>query len=38
MCGYKKIKIEYIMMAVALHLLYGVYLLDFGFQGFSGFL
>ena len=35
MCGYKKIKIEYIMMAVAL---YGVYLLDFGFQGFSGFL
>ena len=38
MCGYKKIKIEYIMMKWLLHLLYGVYLLDLGFQGFSGFL
>ena len=36
MCGYKKIKIEYIMMAVAFASV--VYLLDFGFQGFSGFL
>ena len=38
MCGYKKNKIEYIMMAVAFASVVWSIFAGFGFQGFSGFL